>query len=362
MVISLLFVSLLFLSSHCCTEYSQLFATPGSGALCMTRTIDDDLNYKMKVRHCNESESCTYGPGESENCKKTTNIKYLPGRTCANNTECISNVCNAEKKVCKGFASGQACNYSSECDVGTACISNVCKTLLAAKELNCETTPCRLGLICANNTCMKPGSVKNGKESPIGILCESFFAQGGKCQIAPKSAEAVIKAKWVCGDNELCQSDKPGFEEICTCGMTGRINKTCNKQPGDVNMGLYFSYAISMADSAEQKCHISEDEGVLCMYKNKIENMGKEYASAYVAFYEGTQFSKYAENPEYIKLTINKKYWDAKKSSEEDSKFGLYLFLGIAIGAVFVIAVLLLVIYFKRRKGDDTEEGTTKLT
>ena len=76
--------------------------------------------------------------------------------------------------------------------------------------------------------------------------------------------------------------------------------------------------------------------------------------------------TKFLFNQECVKQTINKDYWYAVKQAEDDdeSRFGLYLFLGIAIGAVFVIAILLLVIYFKRKGEDDEEttEGNTKLT
>ena len=78
-----------------------------------------------------------------------------------------------------------------------------------------------------------------------------------------------------------------------------------------------------------------------------------------------TQSATFYENPEYVRTIYNSLYWSAMKKimndDADDDKFGLYLFLGIAIGAVFVIAILLLVIYFKRRKSDEdeTEEGTT---
>lgn len=49
-----------------------------------------------------------------------------------------------------------------------------------------------------------------------------------------------------------------------------------------------------------------------------------------------------------------------KDAADEQDKFGLYLFLGIAIGAVVVIAILLLVIYLKKGKDNEgTDEPTT---
>ena len=81
--------------------------------------------------------------------------------------------------------------------------------------------------------------------------------------------------------------------------------------------------------------------------------MGNEFYKAYIAYHELTGYQRYLNNTSLIKETVNSMYWTIKNKVGDDDKFGLYLFLGIAIGAVFVIAILLLVIYFKRRKGED---------
>jgi hypothetical protein len=105
-------------------------------------------------------------------------------------------------------------------------------------------------------------------------------------------------------------------------------------------------------------------KGVFCLPK-AFDSMSLEFYKAYVAYNDITRGTKFAFNQDCVKKTINKDYWFAhdKASDDDESKFGLYLFLGIAIGAVFVIAILLLVIYFKRKGEDDEEtEGNTKLT
>ena len=86
--------------------------------------------------------------------------------------------------------------------------------------------------------------------------------------------------------------------------------------------------------------------------------MGNEFYNAYIAYHELTGYQRYINNTQLIKETVNSVYWAIKSKVSDDDKFGLYLFLGIAIGAVFVIAILLLVIYFKRKKGEDeTDTG-----
>ncbi len=109
------------------------------------------------------------------------------------------------------------------------------------------------------------------------------------------------------------------------------------------------------------KCHISK--GPLCLSK-PIAEMGKTYYQALVAYYKATKWVALYNTEECMMNALEAEYVYAFKqigSDDDDDQFGLYLFLGIAIGAVFVIAILLLVIYFKRRQSDDSEaEPTTK--
>ncbi len=107
-------------------------------------------------------------------------------------------------------------------------------------------------------------------------------------------------------------------------------------------------------------CHIKR--GPLCLNK-KIDDMPLEFFKAYVSYMKMTQPALFINNTECVSNIYTKLYWTSiDKINEADSdedKFGLYLFLGIAIGAVFVIAILLLVIYFKRRKSDEDEAEET---
>jgi len=93
-----------------------------------------------------------------------------------------------------------------------------------------------------------------------------------------------------------------------------------------------------------------------------MNEISVEYAKAYVLYHNMTAWSTYHNNPECVKNMLYPQYWAAIKTvkgeEEEEDKFGLYLFLGVAIGAVVVIAVLLLVIYMKKGKSEE-EEGTT---
>lgn len=89
--------------------------------------------------------------------------------------------------------------------------------------------------------------------------------------------------------------------------------------------------------------------------------MDINFFKAFVQYNEMIKWASFHENEDCVKKVINADYWFAKEkvdSDADDDKFGLYLFLGIAIGAVVVIGILLLVIYLKR--GSEEDEETTK--
>jgi len=89
----------------------------------------------------------------------------------------------------------------------------------------------------------------------------------------------------------------------------------------------------------------------------KLDDMPSDFANAFKAYSDARNSAEYVNNTECVKKMYNSLYWKAVDVIEGDSdNVGLYLFLGIAIGAVFVIAIILLVIYFKNRKTDDTSD------
>ena len=106
-------------------------------------------------------------------------------------------------------------------------------------------------------------------------------------------------------------------------------------------------------------CHITK--GPLCLLK-EFSQMGDDYYNAVVIYTKMTKWVAVFNNTDCVKKTLNSEYWDAFDAisiDEDEDKFGLYLFLGIAIGAVVVIGALLLVIYLKRRKSEDDEPTDT---
>ncbi len=82
-----------------------------------------------------------------------------------------------------------------------------------------------------------------------------------------------------------------------------------------------------------------------------------------------TRGAIFIDNEDCVKNVINKLYWDSmaaiKKEEESEENTGKYVFLAIAIIVVFLVALTLFIIYFKRQReaqGEETTEGLTATT
>jgi hypothetical protein len=88
-------------------------------------------------------------------------------------------------------------------------------------------------------------------------------------------------------------------------------------------------------------------------------NMSKLYLEAYIASVE-LDVPTIRDDDEDVKEFMNNKYFKARKKipvpnpPSDDENAGVYLFLGIAAFVVFAMATLLLIIYIKRKKNDET--------
>jgi hypothetical protein len=348
-----------------CPVYSNNYGWE-TDVQCMVHSLDDNI-FTTYLRACNKTDAsfCDYeSPKDSIYCSADTRRGY-PGYSCTNDKKDLCMSGNCDKGVCTGLSKDATCKANAECNPGLFCTGK-CQPL-SEWLAPCTDIPCKLGLVCSKGICQKMGL--NKTENIVGSLqeCMSYFGEAianssdFKCKDAPQASSALKKANYICGGEvQTCKDQKGDYNLPCVCG-TKPAQTVCKKFPGDVNIQDYFDYMNEMVSS--QKCHF--EAGPLCMYKN-VDDMSVSWAKAYIAFTDFSDYSKYVDNPEFVKNTMNKLYYQIldKALSEEDSKFGLYLFLGIAIGAVFVIAILLLVIYFKRRKGEeeDTAGATAKLT
>lgn len=84
----------------------------------------------------------------------------------------------------------------------------------------------------------------------------------------------------------------------------------CNKGPGDVDMSSYISYATDKV--TEPKCHISDPDGVLCVYKKELKDMPKDFFKAYTSYHERMNYASFVANEKIVKDTITAKYWKSK--------------------------------------------------
>ena len=103
-------------------------------------------------------------------------------------------------------------------------------------------------------------------------------------------------------------------------------------------------------------------KGALCLYK-KFNEMGNQFYNAYITYMKITRGPIFVGNPDCVKGVINNLYWAATemvkgKSDEEGGMETRYIILAVAIAVVFVTALTLFIIYYRRRSAA-SEDATT---
>ena len=85
--------------------------------------------------------------------------------------------------------------------------------------------------------------------------------------------------------------------------------------------------------------------------------MGSDFDEAYLAYMQMTRQAIYEDNEPCVQAVINSAYWGAReriKKREEEGGNGKYIFLGIAIGIIFVTAFALFVWYYRKQANNQT--------
>ena len=349
-------LALIVITALATTQCPAYVCKPLVPDACALRTIGEN-GLEIHLHACKDRQYCNYPANLDElgMCGNLTDYPYmLPGEFCGVHENCISKNCTNHK--CLGKGENEPCDASIFCNPGLYCNSTKFCVPTAKIGDHCNSTiECTILATCVNEKCEKIGGVENGNPAPVPAMCKSFYILNGNCSAGPK-----LKLKESnCADPKIqCKYDV-GENQPCVCGMTNKSLPVCKPGIGDAKVEDFLTF---LNPDRAKDCNIAR--GVFSLTKSDLTI---DYARAYKAYILMTQGAITVDNEECVKKSISKMYWDAvakvdAEDVEDEDQFGLYLFLGIAIGAVFVIAILLLVIYFKRRKSDDDDtEGKDKL-
>ena len=88
--------------------------------------------------------------------------------------------------------------------------------------------------------------------------------------------------------------------------------------------------------------------------------MGEEYDRAYIIYMRMARNALYIDNEPCAKAVINAPYWDALERVQKNEKevgTGKYIFLGVAIGVIFVLALVLFIRYYQKQLGAPSTDG-----
>lgn len=106
--------------------------------------------------------------------------------------------------------------------------------------------------------------------------------------------------------------------------------------------------------------------GVFCITEDPSK-LGSDYYKAYIAYIKLTQWASILDNPEHVKYSMNKLYWNAvdKTTGKSDDTTNYLLFIILsAVAVVLVVAVVLIIICIRRKRNseDSTRNDTGGLT
>ena len=251
-----------------CTNYT-LGKVQSNGTIC--GQLDNNL-FTVDTSVCSGSTSCmnnhTYIDGYIDilthrdiYCVESIPpIKYsqdaYPGSKCEKDSDCfaykIGHGKGCEKGICQGYKKGEVFKNhtgipTGACDPGLFAKQQGTNTFECVEQHKeggeCTYTyQCQNGLACANSTCIKVGSLKNGEKFNVShdfayvTPCESFYlefvAQHGnewewECKAPPKSVNGPAAE---CNSIEDCKTTD-GYYTNCLCGLSGKGH--CQLAQGD---------------------------------------------------------------------------------------------------------------------------------
>ncbi len=153
------------------------------------------------VKKCKGSQVCVVLPyygGMIGACSIKVRSHY-DGESCANDNKCTTGVCDGTK--CKGKAQNKNCEVGlGQCKKGLLCRKEktdskyeTCQPALnenddctslyiySSDDFDPAYNPCKLGLVCSNNKCVKIGSVTGTSAATNSLACASGLSLGGNC-------------------------------------------------------------------------------------------------------------------------------------------------------------------------------------
>lgn len=202
-----------FVSSRYCKKINCLDSVAGINDICYSEnTINNSTNITYNI--CPDGYICKVNSFSKQGlCTKDSWSKGLPGVSCSQNSECISNICKFNE--CEGNKQNEKCTDHIYCNVGLSCQNSVCKLQLGLGELCRSEFDCINSLSCINNVCKTYNSLDNGQITENENNCKSGILSKSKCDsFALLNTQCDYKS-------DICtyqsKTDKIEFKEECEC-------------------------------------------------------------------------------------------------------------------------------------------------
>lgn len=216
--------------------------------------------------NCKKNEVCKQTDGTFCSCQPKLNFLHK-GQKCTFNQECRSQQCGGEE--CQTVGSGQVCKVNWTCEPGYFCKDSgenyKCSPLVAG-DSDCKPGDlCEPGYICDLTTekCTKVGTIKESKETTMGIFCQSGLLYKGKCVSVIRDSECNLE-----GELYTCKPELSGITEESTTVPCVAINKQYSCTLSLLRTELFLKYKDKFDKikydkfNTNQKKRISEDNQV----------------------------------------------------------------------------------------------------
>lgn len=186
--------------------------------------VDDICTYQ-KTKDNNPITLYFNNASKNKRCRSGTLTKEHklrePGQSCNYHHDCTTGICFDGDCLASGF--GGRCSSSLDCLPGLGCDGSNCQKLLkkdAKTKYDGQETKgiCGFGLSNHEDKCKAWGSIKYGENTSDKKLCESGYANNGKCD------EITSVAK--CEENKSAEVVfKSGAKTQCTCKLAYDVDE-----------------------------------------------------------------------------------------------------------------------------------------
>lgn len=258
-------ILLVFASSFECPSYT---CGTSPSLNCISESSESGLEV-FSVSPCEIDLLCPINKTETEQCSAFPQFTRYPGEYCANDWDCISNLCLSNS--CRGYPLGKTCAKNSDCREGLYCssTSHSCVNQIPVGATCTVTDPCVNYALCQDSVCIEMFSLEIGNTTEIvesngwAPLCPQGFANTSNgVSVCDVTAKINILSPTSCTFGTNCSDSQGKVSVPCQCGLDG--NGYCPLFVENLLVQTLITQWKGIFPVNTQGCHISNPWSYAC--------------------------------------------------------------------------------------------------